>query len=185
MVLIGVTGGSGVGKSTVVSMFGWPTISADNVYHRLLETDEQMRSEIYEAFGTLSRDELAAIVFKDSKKRELLNSITHPYIIRAIFDELEKYALDGADAVVLDAPLLIESGLHKKCNKIIAVVASKHHRIARLLVRDSITQKQAESRIRSGPKDDFYISEADLVIRNNGDLEDLKEKCERLLQYLP
>jgi len=185
MVLIGVTGGTGTGKSTAVKLFGWPTISSDEVYHGLLETDEEMRSEIYEAFGTLERSELATLVFKDSKKRELLNSITHPYIIRAIWVELEKFAEAGADAVVLDAPLLIESGMHKKCNKIIAVVASKHHRIARLLARDGITQKQAESRIRQQPKDDFYISEADLVIRNNGDLEDLKEKCERLLQYLP
>ena len=185
MVLIGVTGGTGVGKSTAVSLFGWPTISADTVFHGLLETDSQMQSGIYESFGTVNRNELAQVVFKDNKKRELLNSITHPFIIRAIFDELEKYAINGTEAVVLDAPLLIESGIHQKCNKIIAVVASKHHRIARLMARDNITQKQAESRIRSGPKDDFYISEADLVIRNNGDLEDLRDKCERLLQYLP
>ena len=185
MVLIGVTGGTGTGKSTAVKLFPWPSISADSVYHNLLETDDDMKAEIYERFGTLERGELAQIVFKDGKKRDLLNAITHPYIIRAIFVELEKFAGEGVEAVLVDAPLLIESGLNTKCNKVIAVVASKHHRIARLLARDGITQKMAESRIRQQPKDDFYISEADLVIRNNGDLEDLKEKCERLLQYLP
>jgi dephospho-CoA kinase len=185
MVLIGVTGGIATGKSTATKMFGWPSISADQIYHQLLESDADLQTSLYETFGTFDREELATFVFKDAKRRELLNTITHPFIIRSIFIELERHAQNGEQAVVLDAPLLIQTGLHTKCNKIIAVVSSKHHRISRLISRDGMSQKQAESRIRSQPKDDFYISEADLVIRNNGDLADLQEKCERLLQYLP
>lgn len=195
MIIIGLCGGSGSGKGAVSKIFyehGIPSIDTDAVYRELTVPGAQLLETLSSIFGnsvinsdgSLNRKKLSAIVFSDTEKHKLLNSVTH----KAILEESEKiitsYKNDGYPGVIVDAPLLFESGFNKKCDIIIAVTAPPEIRIRRITARDSITAEAAKQRIASQHSDEFLIENSDYVIENDGDLNALSNKVNEIAKII-
>lgn len=173
--IYGLTGGSGSGKSTaakILNELGFLVIDADITAREILNHD--VLNELRYAFGdavispdgTLNRKALAKIVFEDSEKLNLLNSITHPKIAQSIINTIEKSEKNN---VVIDAAaLLVCKPLMDICDKIIVVVADKDIRISRIMKRDSLTYEEASSRIDAQMSDEEMIKFADIVWKNDG-----------------
>ena len=190
--VIGITGGSGSGKSTVsllVEKHGAYIIDADIVAREIVEKGKPALLEIKKAFsedvikedGSLDRKKLGSIVFADNKKLNILNGITHKYII----DEIKNKVSQKDDGLfVIDAALLFQTELFKMCEKTIAVISEKAKRKQRIVARDNIEEKTAEDRISSQDDDEYYRKRADYVIENDGSLSELSEKTERILKEL-
>ena len=187
MKVIGLCGGSGSGKGTVAKIFldyGIPSIDADAVYHGLTSKKtpctealaDEFGSEILNTDGSLNRRALSKIVFSDRdsrEKREALNRISHAFVISEIVRILSDYESRGLCAAIVDAPLLFESGLDKKCDVIILVIAEKEIRISRIVKRDGISEADARARISSQLSDEYLKEHSDFVITNSCGLESL------------
>ncbi len=182
--VIGLTGPSGAGKSTVAALldaYDIPVIDADAIYHDLLTPPspclDALAAEFSDAIlspdGTLNRAALATQVFEDSnagrQKRERLNAITHRFVIEKTNQLLKDYRAAGKSAVVIDAPLLIEAGMHRDCDYTVCVLAPKEVRLDRLMARDERDEAALLARINAQPSDDFYRDNTDAVILNGTD----------------
>lgn len=194
MLIIGLTGPSGSGKGTVSSLFaahGVPAIDTDRVYHHLLIPPSACLDELVARFGncilnpdgSLDRKALAAVIFAPGQEqaREDLNRITHKYVLDRVRKMCRTYAEDGCLAVLVDAPLLFESGFDKECDRTLAILADRDIRMARIMARDGMTADAAEARLQAQKSDIFYVDRADAVIYNNGALEDMVADVRRLL----
>ena len=179
--IVGITGGSGSGKSMVSALFaenGYTLVDADKIAKEIMKSDDTLKKNIRELFGKeyilangeVDRKALGALVFKNKDKRELLNSVTHP----AIYEKIVKQVKKGGKKVVLDVPLLIGSPLYELCDITVAVLADKEKRINRIMERDGLDKKSAENRINSQLSDEEYINGTDCRIYNNGSTEELK-----------
>ncbi len=194
-IVIGLTGQTGAGKTTVSRMLserGFAVVDADICSHRVTEKGRPCLKDIAGAFpenvitaqGELDRAALGTIVFNDMEKKKLLESIIFPYIEKEIADELNAAFLRGADAAVLDAPTLFESGADKNCNRIIAVTAPKDIRLKRIMERDGIGEAEALSRIGSQLSEEFYSEHADYIIENASDEKELERQVDMLSSRL-
>lgn len=187
MKILGLTGPSGSGKAVVGAAFssrGIPVLDTDAVYHGWIDTKSACTEELKNAFGenilredgSVDRRRLAAIVFADDGNKDArlqtLNRITHRYVLESCQKWLHEQKKSGRRAAVIDAPLLIEAELHKKCDAVIAVLAPKEVRLARILLRDGISKEAAEARISSQKPDSFYRAHADFVFMNDGEIVD-------------
>lgn len=172
--IIGVTGPTGAGKSTVVAVlkesFGFRAIDTDklarlavNDKNCALSLKKAFGNDIYEKDGSLNRSLLASRAFQNDEKTALLNSITHPVIIQMLLEEI-KNAPDDVTQFVIDVPLLYESGLDKICDFVFAVTAPYQTRLSRIRKRDGLTIEQAKLRMARQKKNKFYESRADYVI---------------------
>lgn len=194
MIVLGITGGMGSGKTTVASYLkdkGAIVVDADLVAREVIVKGSKVLSEIEKEFGktvmqkdgNLNRSKLAEIVFKDKQKLIKLNSITHKYIIKKLVSEVEAIKKEEkTHFVVIDAPIPAEHGFVDMCDEIWAVVAAKEKRIERVMERNGLTHEEATARIEAQIDDDEYISIACKVIENNKDLYDLKIKVSEMLQ---
>lgn len=180
MITIGITGGSGSGKSYVsekVASFGGKWIDADKLYHKLLDKNTAMRNMILERFPEardgehINRGKLASMVFTNDKDLMTLNSITHPFVIEAIENEIAECYCVNDEFVIIDAIALFESGLSKMCDVTIAVIADEETRIDRIIMRDNLSATRARTRVRAQQKEDFYRKKCDYVIENNGEID--------------
>ena len=195
MLKIGLAGGSGSGKGTVSSLLlqaGIPSFDCDAVYHDLISRDGPLTREIVKAFGEgvrskdggIDRRALADVVFHDKDKLAELNRITHKEIL-AVLAEWEKRAeQQGITAILVDAPLLFESGLDRECDLTLAVTAPTGVRIERIVSRDGITRKEAEERISAQISDKELSRRADVVISNGEDLTHLVNEVGRILSII-
>lgn len=184
MIIVGLTGQSGAGKTTVCDTFeksGFAIINADIVAREVMSNGSECLNETVSVFGdilledgTLDRKKLAGIVFSDSDKLSIYENIIFPYIIASIRDKIEVYKREKYDYLLLDAPTLFESKADKLCDIIVSVIADRDIRLNRILERDSITLHEAESRLNSQKNDDFYMGKSDYVIKNNGSLSELE-----------
>ncbi len=180
MVIIGITGGSGSGKSTVSSAFcnlGACSIDADNVYHRLLNSSAPLMRGITKRFpevlgtnGTISRKKLAGIVFSDKNALNDLNNITHRFVVEEIEKAVSDFYEKSVEYICIDAIALFETSLHEMCDTTVGVIAPGPVRIARITERDGIDPMAASARISSQPSDDFYRVNCDYIINNDGDI---------------
>ncbi len=180
--IVGLTGGSGSGKSSACPFFekkGFKIVDMDALSRKTSKKGSPCLKEIESVFGSgvidengeLKRRALGDIVFSDAEKLKKLNSITHKYII----EETEKIIAQNSEKDILfDAPLLFEAGLNKLCGVTLAVLSSKENRVKRICLRDNLTESRALARIESQPSDEFYTSHCDFVISNNGTLEELE-----------
>ena len=187
--IIGITGGTGCGKTTVlqaVESLGGVVIDCDQVYHELLKTDRAMLWAIENRFpGTvketiLDRKALAAIVFSDEQALRDLNAITHGAVKQRVLEILgAKPALCAIDAIAL-----FESGLSELCDVTVAVIAPEETRVQRLMQRDHITQQQAKMRINAQKRQDYFSQTCDYTLENIGTQVDFQEKCLAFFQNL-
>ena len=187
--LIGITGGTGCGKTTALSeleALGALVIDCDALYHELLETNADMLAEIEARFpavfksGRLDRKMLGAIVFAVPEALRDLNAITHRYVREDIYRRLREYVWQGGTVAVVDAIALFESGISEDCVFTVGVTAPGDERCARIMARDGIDADYALARIEAQPDDEYYEMRCDYLLRNDGTPEELKAKCREL-----
>lgn len=192
MKILGLTGGSGTGKSAACAAFarlGCGVIDADATYRTLCDTCEPMLKEIQNVFGDvfstdgkLDRKKLGAIVFADAQKLQQLNAITHPYIRQAARDAFAAYSKRGCLLCIYDAPVLFEGQMETLCDKTCAVLAARNTRIARIVARDAITEEYAALRIDAQKDDAFYRERCDYVVQNDADLDTLYTQVRKIYE---
>lgn len=184
--VIGLTGGTGAGKSAAAEYFnklGAHIVDADKISREVTAPGMPALLEINEAFprtvknNVLDRKALGAIVFGNEEKLEILNKITHKYIVKRSKELIDKK--DGL--VVLDAPLLYEAGCDKFCDKVIFITADKEIRKKRIIERDGLSPDDAERRICSR---NLYLpcEKADYVIENDGDIHKLFTELDKIMK---
>ena len=192
MKILGLTGGSGTGKSAACTAFarlGCGVIDADATYRTLCDTCEPMLKEIQNVFGDvfstdgkLDRKKLGTIVFADEQKLQQLNAITHPYIRQAARDAFAAYSKRGCLLCIYDAPVLFEGQMETLCDKTCAVLAARNTRIARIVARDAITEEYAALRIDAQKDDAFYRERCDYVVQNDADLDTLYTQVRKIYE---
>lgn len=192
MKILGLTGGSGTGKSAACTAFarlGCGVIDADATYRTLCDTCDPMLKEIQNVFGDvfytdgkLDRKKLGAIVFADAQKLQQLNAITHPYIRQAARDAFAAYSKRGCLLCIYDAPVLFEGQMETLCDKTCAVLAARNTRIARIVARDAITEEYAALRIDAQKDDAFYRERCDYVVQNDADLDTLYTQVRKIYE---
>ena len=177
MKIIGLTGLTGAGKSTVAQKlmaYGCYHIDADKVARDVINNSEDVKNKLKEHFGadvinedgTTNRPLLASRAFADEKSTNDLNAITHPAVteeIKSIIKDMEEIGYRG---VIIDAIALFESGEDALCDFTVAVVAPKEIRLERIMKRDSITEEKALERINAQKDESFFTSRADFVLWN-------------------
>jgi dephospho-CoA kinase len=193
MKVIGLTGGIASGKSTaseILKQLGAYIIDADLIAREILEDDFCVVDRLLKAFGpgiiddegNIIRSKLADKVFGDAKGLKTLNDITHPVIIDKIIRQINniKKGTRTFPAIIVDAALLIESGLYRHVDQVWLVKVDRNKQIERLMARDNITKQQAINRINSQMSNEEKERFAQRIINNNGDLSDIR----RQIQYL-
>ena len=191
--IIGVTGGTGTGKSTVAEIlkeFGGYVIDADAISKENMKKGSDAYNETVGYFGDsilsgngeIDRKRLADIIFNDDSKRLMLNKITHKFVTKEIYKRIaeyrEKASQDNCDDlrfIVLDVPIPVEEGFLDVANTIWSVVANNDIRIDRIIKRSGISEAEAVSRISSQMTNSEYESIADVVIVNEYDRDFLRQ----------
>ena len=193
MKIIGITGGSGAGKSVVSVIWekmGARVIDADRVYHRLLKESRPLREELFSRFpaaereGGVDRAALRSVVFSDESALRDLNGITHKYVLEEIHRLLDIAREERAGLVALEALYLLENELAGVCDVIVGVVAEEEVRAKRIAERDGLDESAARSRLSSQKSSGYYRSRCDVIIENSGSPEDLDAEARRMFLSL-
>lgn len=189
MLIIGLTGGIGSGKSTVskkLDELGAFIVDADKIAREIVEPGQPALVELAEAFdnvlnddGTLNRQALAHQAFATPEATQKLNAITHPRI-RERTDELFREAQrEGEQVLVYDMPLLIENGEAERVDHVVVVDAPDEVRVKRLVAYRGLDEEDARARINAQIDRETRLAVADTVLDNSGDVEELLEQVER------
>lgn len=191
MKIIGITGGTGCGKTTALNELerrGALLIDCDAVYHRMLETDRPMLDEIEKYFpgavvdGKLDRKALGVVVFTDEEALRDLNIITHRHINLEIRRILREHAMNGGTLAAIDAIELFSSGLAKRCTATVGVIAGRDVRISRIMRRDGISREYAMMRVNAQRPNEYFIQKCSRVLENNGSQEEFIERCRKTFE---
>ncbi len=176
MKIIGITGMSGAGKTTVSEQISKSKnakqINADKIAKELIKKGSKYYDEIVEEFGKeilqedyeVNRKKLANIVFTDKDSKEKLDRLTYKHVVPKIKEEVEKNT--DCDLIIIDAPLLFESGLNEICDITIGVIAEKKTCIDRIVKRDGINQDLACNRLDSQHNSNFFKMQCDYCVYN-------------------
>lgn len=188
--IVGLTGGIASGKSEASGYFeqlNIPVIDSDSIVKKLWESNLEMIKKVEKHFGFSVRDfedrkKLGHLIFHNSKKRETLNEIVHPYV----FHEIEnlKKSYQNQKLIVIDMPLLIEVGYQELCDIVLVVYVNQETQINRLIGRDHIDRSEALTRIRSQLLLEEKIKHADLILDNNQSKEKLYEQIDLFLRSI-
>ncbi|KAL4572108.1 hypothetical protein LXL04_018877 [Taraxacum kok-saghyz] len=195
MRIIGLTGGIATGKSTVSNLFkanGFPVVDADVIARDVLKKGTGGWRKVVAAFGDdillengeVDRPKLGQIVFTDPSKRQLLNRLLSSYISYGILWEVFKLWIKGYKIIILDVPLLFEAKMDTWTNPTIVVYIDPETQLQRLMTRDRTSTQDAQNRINAQMPLDEKRSRADIVIDNNGSLEDLNENFRKVLNQV-
>lgn len=185
--VIGLTGGSGCGKTTALDVLrelGAVCYDADAVYHTLLKTCKPMLREIAEAFpgtvqdGVLQRKKLGTQVFGDPAALQKLTVMTHAYVAAEIRSQLKP------GLSVIDAVGLMESGLNTLCDHTVAITAPLEARIDRLIAREGISRDYAAARIAAQRSDESFSESCEFTLCNDGTVEEFRKTCKHFFEKL-
>ena len=200
--VIGLTGGIGTGKSTVSQILQekkFPVIDLDTISHEVIKIPkviekivENFGKEVLENSGNfenknnairISREKLGKIIFENKEKRLLLNSIMHPEILHTMREQISKYKKNNK-IIFVEIQLLFEVQWEKEFDYILLISAKKSTQIRRILERDKRSENDALNIINSQLTLDEKKKRSDFVIENDGNIEELKEKIDKFLEYL-
>lgn len=195
MVVIGLTGGPGTGKSTVAAMLarrGAAVIEADRLGHQAYAPGTEGWRAVVEAFGpeivgpdnTVDRARLGTLVFSDPEKLRRLNAIVHPIIRRLITEQLQKYRNAGARVVVIEAALLFEAGWDDLVDEVWVTQAPPEVAAARYAERTGLPEEEVRRRMAAQLDAAEKIRRADRVVDTSGSLADVERQVDRLWNEL-
>lgn len=186
MKIIGITGGTGCGKTTALETlkdFGALVIDCDALYHELLESSAELINEIDKYFpgavtdGVLDRKALGAVVFTDEEALRDLNIITHRYIHLELRRRLREWAMQGGTLAAVDAIELFSSGIAKRCCATVGVIADREVRLRRIQQRDGISLEYAMMRVNAQRPNEYFEEHCDYILQNNGTREEFSDCC--------
>ena len=192
---LGLTGGIASGKSTADDFFkkrNIPIIDSDLIAHQIMEVGQNGYNAIVAYFGTnilnddqtINRRQLGEIVFNDKAKLKKLNELTHPLVHQEIKRQMEQYRLNQEKLVVIDVPLLFESGFESLCDGVLVISISPELQLKRLMKRNNFTEKEALVRINNQMPLSEKEKRATYVVANTGTINDLEKRLSDLLQKI-
>ena len=188
VMVIGLTGQTGAGKSTVSKVFvqnGFRLIDADAISRHVVARGSHCLADLQECFtdailtpdGELDRKVMASIAFSDHRKLEMLNTIMYPYIVGEILRMIHRFSQQNHKLILLDAPTLFES---RADDLIISVVAKPELRMQRIMERDHISEKAAQQRMEMQLTEEFFRLHSDTVLENNSSFSELWDAAQEL-----
>ena len=192
---LGLTGGIASGKSTADEFFKKkkiPIIDSDLIAHKIMEIGQNGYKAVVDYFGTdilnddqtINRRKLGGIVFNDKAKLKKLNELTHPLVHQEIKQQMARYRANQENLVVIDVPLLFESGFESLCNGVLVISITPELQIERLMKRNAFTKKEAIARINNQMPLSEKEKRATYVVANTGTIDDLEKKLSDLLQEI-
>ncbi len=193
MRVIGITGGIGTGKSSVLKILNEQydayIVETDKLAHQLMEPGQPIYEHVVSAFGdeilsqdgTIRRDVLGSIVFNDKQKLQQLNCIVHPAVKEFIIHDIEEKRKKQVLYYVVEAALLIEDGYKSICDELWYVYSSKEVRIERLLHGRGKDRERWLRVIENQSSEEFYRQHCDVVLDNNGSVENVSRAIKELL----
>lgn len=196
MLRVGLTGSIGVGKSFVAGVLqqlGCHVVDADQTAREVVRPGAPGLAAVVEAFGpevlradgTLDRPKLAALVFPDQQKRELLNSILHPFIMARQDELMSEWEQNDPDGIgVIDAALMIESGGYKRFDKLIVVHCRPDVQLDRLIKRDGLTEAEARQRIAAQLSQEEKCKLADYLVDTSDGFDFARARTAEVLAQL-
>lgn len=189
MKIIGLTGSAGTGKTSVaryLKTLGAEVIEADLIVKELTAPGQPLLDKIKEAFGeeyflpdgSLDRTKLRRLIFADAAARRRLEEIIHPPVLAAVEEKIQKLreSLDPPRVVVIEAPLLLETGLDRLVDEVWVVIASQEAAVRRLMARDRIPPEQAQAMLAAQMPQEEKVRRAHRVIDNTGDFNHTREQ---------
>lgn len=193
--IIGLTGQSGSGKSTVSEYFynrNITVVNADKLVREIYIANSPcvrtiastFGDDVLNANGDIIRPKLAQIAFSSKESTEKLNSIVHPFVTYEFLKQVNNASQNGEKYIFYDAPQLFESNANFFCDVIISVVAEKENRIKRICSRDNIDYRSAELRMNAQFDENFFRQNSDFIIENNSDFEFLKDQVEKIYKII-
>lgn len=194
MKVIGLTGGVGSGKSTVMDVledrFGAGIIIADEIGHEAMEKTSpvfddivaEFGAEILDSDGEINRNALANILFSSKEMLAKQNAIIHPYVNDRIRELLDKYKNEGCTLVVIESAILFEAGCDSFCDEVWCVRTSKETRIERLMRSRGYTREKSELIISNQPDDEEYEKRCSFILLNDGGIDELYRQIEERLR---
>lgn len=193
MRIIGLTGGIGTGKSTASEYLrkqGFSIIDADRISREIVEPGTLLLKELEKNFGsgiikddgTLDRKALAAIVFSDKEKKSRLDGLMHGHILDEIERKISESQSGEGRGIIVDAPLLFETGLEKKCDQVWLITADEKLRILRVCERDGMDPEEVRARIQNQMADEEKKERAHRIVDNSGSKEALLAQLAELIE---
>lgn len=196
MIKVGITGGIGSGKSTLCRYFrdsGVPHYDSDRRARELMNRDRELREQIvvlfgakaYDDYNELNRAYLAEQIFGDEAKREALNGVVHPAVMRDFEAWCEKQAESDPPYVLMESAILFDAGLESHVDVTVAVLAPVEMRIMRVVNRDGCTAEQAQARVDAQLSDDELHVKADYTVVNlfEDDMPGSAQRLDQILKY--
>ena len=199
MLILGITGGVGSGKSRILNeleiSYGAYIVEADKLAHKLMEPGQPIYERIVNEFGSsilsegkpypIDRKKFADIVFHDNDKLNTLNSITHPAVKQWIITDIKTRRKMGTSLYVIEAALLIQDGYKEICDEIWYIYADEEERTKRLMKQRGYSKERCMAMFQSQDSEDYYKKYADYTINNQFDYENsskqLKDRLNKLL----
>lgn len=197
MKIIGITGPSGAGKTTLSTLlksnYNATIIDADAVAKKLsTDITSEYYKEMVKLFGKgtlqedkqLNRKKIAVIIYNDREKKRALNKLTFKYVVDDINRQVEELRNSEYEYLGIDVPLLYEAKMEKICDYVIAVVAEDKEKVLRICKRDNISEDLAKKRLEIQNNNEFFASKADFVIHNDGSLDKLEKSLEEIIEKI-
>lgn len=197
MKILGITGPSGAGKTTLCGLieknYNAFIIDADKVAKALNSNPETeyfkkmitlFGEEVLKLDGSLNRKEVARIIYSNNEKRKALNSLTFRYVVDEINKKIKSLENSNYDYIAIDVPLLYEAKMENICDKVVAVVAEDKEKILRICIRDNISEEVAKQRLKIQNDNEFFVKKADFIIRNEGTIDNLEKSLKEIIEKI-
>ena len=196
MKVIGITGGIGSGKSTLMAIleerYGAKILVADKIGHETMVKGCHTYNKMVETFGKdildrnkeIDRNRLSKILMSDKAELEKQNNIVHPYVLGVIRNNLNIWKQEGCKLAAVESAILTEAGCHRFCDEVWLVTASLETRIERLISSRGYTRQKAECFIANQKADDIYRRECDRVIDNDGNIENIYKQLDKSIEQI-